>query len=162
MRKILCVVLVMCSMMLLAGCGKKEVMTAEEFAAHMEKEGFIVDSGNGEDFPLQGVLDSQKENIQKVVVVGKAPYTKGEFYVWKDEESAKEWYDSEYNMMKKMQDKTKSQITEKRSTDDYSKIIVKVKEGYSIRVRISNTTFRISAYNEDWDDVKKALSRTGY
>lgn len=163
LQKTLCLVCILCSTLLLVGCGKKEPMTAEEFAAHMEKEGFVVKMGGTDEFSFQGkgLFEDQIEQIQTVVEFGKASI-KGEFYVWKDAESAKEWYDAEYKMMNKVQKMTNSKISKARSTEDFSKFTVKVESGNVIRVRIGNTTLYISAYKNDWSDVKKALSGTSY
>lgn len=163
LQKTLCLIFILCSILLLVGCGKKEAMTAEEFATHMEKEGFVVKIGSTKEFSFQGkgLFENQIEKIQTVVEFGKASI-KGEFYVWKDAESAKEWYDTEYKMMRKVQKTTNSKISEARSTEDFSKFTVKVEAGNVIRVRIGNTTLHISAYKKDWNSVKKALNGISY
>lgn len=164
MKKILFTVLTVCSMLLLAGCGKKEPMTAEEFAAHLEKNGFVVSVTPGSEYEWRdnSVEWDYKEDIETVIIAGKAPYTELQFYVWKDEAREKEWFEKNYKLMCKLEEQGFNKLTEEKNTDDYFKFTVQAKEGFAIYTRAGNTTMHVSGYNDSKKDVEKALKGTAY
>lgn len=155
-KKILSFVLVMCSMLLLAGCGKKEPMTAEEFTTRMEGAGLSVNpTVSGWEYDLNPVAPEWKDYVQTVTYGGKAPSCGVEFYVWTDEEKAKEWFEQKTD---KLKEKDGVEITEEKNTAGYSELEVLSDGGIVFYIQTGNTTIYAGGWDNDtMEDVKNAL-----
>lgn len=164
-KKIICAA-VLCGLMLfLAGCSQKTAITAEEFAQRMEKQGFLVGepvSGSEYEGGLLTFEYRHKEDMITVTKAAKSFLFTAEFYVWKDAETAQEWFENICKAAYSSQQMGMTEIKEEIREEDYCKIVLQSKAGYGFNARIGNTTMQISAPIKNKDDVEKAMKATGY
>lgn len=163
-RTLLCMLLMLCGLALMAGCGKKGKMNAEEFSAYMEEHGFLTSTVLSSEYGwMENVGDYKWRNdIQTVTKATKMPMVNVEFYVWESEEKAVEWFEEKYRMANSIQKQGSYKIIEETQTDDRAKIVMRAKEGYGIYSRIGNTTMHASIPNAGMKEVKKALNGMDY
>lgn len=148
MKRILKVLLVIFVLFTLSACGGKTILTDNEIKDKLTEMGFDVNE----------ITDSIEDSNISIVRTANNRTYQIEYYVFKNDESAKLAFENNMKMFKANK-KYKGKL---KSAENYDKYIQETNDYYNVVSRNKNILIYVSVNIDNKKDIKKVLNELGY
>lgn len=148
MKRILKVLLVILALFTLSACGGKAILTDNGLNNKLIEMGFDTND----------ITDSIEDSNISVVRTANNRTYQIEYYVFKNDESAKLAFENNMKMFKANK-KYKGKL---KSAENYDKYIQETNDYYNVVSRNKNILIYVSVNIDNKKDVKKVLNKLGY
>ena len=148
MKRILKVLLVILALFALSACGGKTILTDNGLNNKLIEMGFDTND----------ITDSIEDTNISVVRTANNRTYQIEYYVFKNDESAKLAFENNMKMFKANK-KYKGKL---KSAENYDKYIQETNDYYNVVSRNKNILIYVSVNIDNKKDVKKVLNKLGY
>lgn len=153
MKKIIIVLICILSIFQVTGCAKKEAISADNFDKIAEENSLIITDAKDQ-FPDNPELEDAR-------IASSIAGWQIEFFIFDDEEHAKNVYTKNKNDFDTNKDKDKSAFNE-TNTSNYSSYTLNSNGNYMHICRINNTVLYLNVPESNKDEVKKIVKELGY
>lgn len=151
-KKIFLVIVLMTSLLLLTGCGKK-ALTIEEFTSSFDTNKYTV--GEYEN----GQIDTIIDGLERGAYITNGSYSI-DFYILENTTKAEELFKDEKETFKANKEGKTTENSIK--SNNYESYELTTNLMYMYTCRVDNTLLYVSANVEDKDEIKKLVKNLGY